>query len=59
MPHCSLTLFSVIVLNAHSLDPEQRDTLIEIIQQLLKDNSTMVIGSAMFAFNEVPAFLSF
>nr|CCA18067.1 AP3 complex subunit beta putative [Albugo laibachii Nc14] len=35
------------------LDPDQSDVLAEIIGQLLNDHSTMVLGSAMQALNEV------
>ncbi|KRZ78359.1 AP-3 complex subunit beta-2 [Trichinella papuae] len=35
------------------LDPEQKDQLIEIISRLLADKATLVIGSAVYAFEEV------
>jgi AP-3 complex subunit beta len=35
------------------LDPEQKDALSEIVEILLQDNSTAVIGSAIAAFCEV------
>ncbi|TMW61607.1 hypothetical protein Poli38472_012798 [Pythium oligandrum] len=35
------------------VDPEQKDVLAEIIGKLLSDSSTMVLGSAVQAFNEV------
>ncbi|ETP07104.1 hypothetical protein F441_16558 [Phytophthora nicotianae CJ01A1] len=35
------------------LDPEQKDVLAEIIGELLNDSSTMVLGSAVQALNEV------
>jgi AP-3 complex subunit beta len=38
---------------AYALDNELRDELQEIIEKLLGDNNTMVLGSAVFAFNEV------
>lgn len=38
---------------AYSLDPELRDELQEIIAILLGDKNTMVLGAAVFAFNEV------
>eukprot|EP00698_Gefionella_okellyi_P003107 TRINITY_DN12904_c0_g1_i1.p1 TRINITY_DN12904_c0_g1~~TRINITY_DN12904_c0_g1_i1.p1 ORF type:complete len:1021 (-),score=279.54 TRINITY_DN12904_c0_g1_i1:233-2959(-) len=37
----------------YSLDTGKADELVEIIATLLKDNSTMVLGSALAAFNEV------
>ncbi|XP_075038408.1 LOW QUALITY PROTEIN: AP-3 complex subunit beta-1 [Mixophyes fleayi] len=37
----------------YSLDPEQKDLLIEIIEKLLKDKSTLVAGSVVMAFEEV------
>mmetsp|Transcript_7924 Transcript_7924/g.17269 ORF Transcript_7924/g.17269 Transcript_7924/m.17269 type:complete len:1163 (-) Transcript_7924:567-4055(-) len=37
----------------HALDIEQNEHLREIVQTLLKDSSTMVLGSAMVAFNAV------
>ncbi|XP_069819126.1 AP-3 complex subunit beta-1 isoform X1 [Dendropsophus ebraccatus] len=37
----------------YSLDPEQKDMLIEIIEKLLKDKSTLVAGSVVMAFEEV------
>ncbi|XP_064608318.1 AP-3 complex subunit beta-2-like isoform X2 [Liolophura sinensis] len=37
----------------YSLDPEQKDQLIEIIEKLLGDKTTLVIGSAIQAFEEV------
>jgi AP-3 complex subunit beta len=36
-----------------SLDNDRRDELIDLIQVLLGDQSTMVLGSAMATFNEV------
>jgi hypothetical protein len=37
-----------------SLDSEgEQEQLVDIIQTLLKDNSTMVLGSALYAFNQV------
>eukprot|EP01038_Epipyxis_sp_PR26KG_P016913 gene16913-23210_t len=36
-----------------SLDNEQLDHLKQILDKLLKDTSTMVLGSAMIAFNEI------
>ncbi|ORX62827.1 Clathrin/coatomer adaptor, adaptin-like protein [Hesseltinella vesiculosa] len=37
----------------YSLDETQKDSLIEIIATLLKDRSTITIGSTVMAFNEV------
>lgn len=37
----------------YSLDPEQKDYLIEVIEKLLKDKTTLVAGSAVMAFEEV------
>ncbi|KAI8066544.1 adaptin N terminal region-domain-containing protein [Gongronella butleri] len=37
----------------YSLDDSQKDALIEIIATLLKDRSTITIGSTIMAFNEV------
>ena len=37
----------------YSLDVSQKDALIEIIASLLKDRSTITIGSTIMAFNEV------
>ncbi|XP_075447129.1 AP-3 complex subunit beta-1 isoform X3 [Ascaphus truei] len=37
----------------YSLDPEQKDVLIETIERLLKDKSTLVAGSVVMAFEEV------
>ena len=38
---------------APSVDPDQAETLTEIIKDLLRDKSTMVLGSVMAAFNEI------
>ncbi|NXD25473.1 AP3B1 protein, partial [Spelaeornis formosus] len=37
----------------YSLDPEQKEMLIEVIEKLLKDRSTLVAGSVVMAFEEV------
>lgn len=37
----------------YSLDPEQKDQLIEVIEKLLADKTTLVVGSAVMAFEEV------
>ncbi|CAH8626484.1 unnamed protein product [Heterobilharzia americana] len=41
------------VLKVYSLDPNEKETLIEIIDRLLSDKTTVVIGSAVRAFEEV------
>lgn len=43
----------LLTVTTRSLDPEQAPALIDIIQNLLKDTSTMVLGSALFAFQQV------
>jgi len=37
----------------YNLDPEQKDILIEVIEKLLADKTTLVAGSAIQAFEEV------
>ncbi|XP_076020068.1 AP-3 complex subunit beta-1 isoform X2 [Genypterus blacodes] len=37
----------------YSLDPEQKEQLIEVIEKLLKDKSTLVAGSVVVAFEDV------
>ncbi|KAG1662789.1 AP-3 complex subunit beta-1 [Nymphon striatum] len=37
----------------YSLDPDQKDELIEVIEKLLSDKTTLVVGSAVMAFEEV------
>ncbi|XP_026058168.1 AP-3 complex subunit beta-2-like isoform X6 [Carassius auratus] len=37
----------------HSLDPDQKDQLIEVIEKLLADKTTLVAGSVVMAFEEV------
>ncbi|XP_076356504.1 LOW QUALITY PROTEIN: AP-3 complex subunit beta-2-like [Tachypleus tridentatus] len=37
----------------YSLDPEQKEHLIEVIEKLLSDKTTLVVGSAVMAFEEV------
>lgn len=37
----------------YSLDEEQKDDLIEVIEKLLSDRTTLVVGSAVMAFEEV------
>jgi len=37
----------------YSLDPEQKDELINVIEKLLSDRTTLVVGSAVMAFEEV------
>lgn len=36
-----------------SLDPEQKEELITVIEKLLADKSTLVVGSTVMAFEEV------
>jgi AP-3 complex subunit beta len=44
---------AVALTKIHVLDPEQVNNLKSILEKLLKDNSTMVLGSAVAAFNEI------
>uniref|UniRef100_A0A182J1A5 AP-3 complex subunit beta n=1 Tax=Anopheles atroparvus TaxID=41427 RepID=A0A182J1A5_ANOAO len=37
----------------YSLDPEQKDELMVVIEKLLADRTTLVVGSAVMAFEEV------
>lgn len=37
----------------YNLDEEQKDDLIEVIEKLLSDRTTLVVGSAVMAFEEV------
>ncbi|KAJ8417941.1 hypothetical protein AAFF_G00227840 [Aldrovandia affinis] len=37
----------------YSLDPDQKDALIEVIEKLLTDKTTLVAGSVVMAFEEV------
>lgn len=46
---CAATAITKI----YSLDPEQLSNLLTILEKLLKDQSTMVLGSAVAAFNEI------
>ncbi|EDV21108.1 uncharacterized protein TRIADDRAFT_30877 [Trichoplax adhaerens] len=41
------------IVKIYSLDPELKDALVEIIEKLLKDKTTLVAGSAVMAFEEV------
>ena len=43
----------VAIPKAYALDAELKDELVGVIEKLLGDNNTMVLGAAMFAFNEV------
>ncbi|KAJ4460130.1 Adaptor protein complex 3 (AP-3); beta subunit [Paratrimastix pyriformis] len=36
-----------------SLEPDQKDSMIECIVSLLRDNTTLVLGPALFAFSEI------
>ena len=44
---------AVALTKVFSLDPEQLVNLKQILEKLLKDSSTMVLGSAVAAFNEI------
>jgi AP-3 complex subunit beta len=35
------------------MDPDQKEPLLEVLEQLLGDSSTVVIGSAVAVFNEI------
>ncbi|KAK4311786.1 hypothetical protein Pmani_016742 [Petrolisthes manimaculis] len=37
----------------YNLDPEQKEELIKVIEKLLSDKTTLVVGSAVMAFEEV------
>ena len=37
----------------HSLDPDQKEELVNVIEKLLGDRTTLVVGSAVMAFEEV------
>jgi len=37
----------------HGLDPEQKEELVDVIEKLLGDRTTLVVGSAVMAFEEV------
>ena len=37
----------------HSIDPDQKEELIGLIEKLLADRTTLVVGSAVMAFEEV------
>lgn len=39
------------------MDPEQKDELILVIEKLLSDKTTLVVGSAVMAFEEVRLFI--
>lgn len=41
----------------YSLDPEQKDELVTVIEKLLSDRTTLVVGSAVMAFDEVSWFV--
>jgi len=43
----------IAIPKAYSLDPELKEELTGVIEKLLADNNTMVLGAAVFAFNEV------
>lgn len=35
------------------MDPEQKEELVHVIEKLLSDRTTLVVGSAVMAFEEV------
>ncbi|KAF2353100.1 AP-3 complex subunit beta C-terminal domain [Trinorchestia longiramus] len=37
----------------YSLDPDQKEELMQVLERLLNDNTTLVMGSAVMAFEEV------
>lgn len=37
----------------YDLDPEQKDELVMVIERLLSDQTTLVVGSAVMAFEQV------
>lgn len=43
----------MVVLFCFSLDPEQKEELVHVIDKLLSDRTTLVVGSAVMAFEEV------
>ena len=43
----------------YDLDPEQKDELVKVIERLLSDQTTLVVGSAVMAFEQVILFFSF
>ena len=46
---------ALAVTKVFSLEPELKDSLLDIVEILLADNNNMVLGSAVAAFNEVCA----
>ena len=40
----------------YDLDPEQKDELVNVIERLLSDQTTLVVGSAVMAFEQVHPF---
>jgi hypothetical protein len=46
---------ALAVTKVFSLEPELKDSLLDVIEILLADNNNMVLGSAVAAFNEVCA----
>ena len=46
---------ALAVTKVFSLEPELKDSLLDIVEILLTDNNNMVLGSAVAAFNEVCA----
>lgn len=37
----------------YDLDPEQKEDLVMVIEKLLSDQTTLVVGSAVMAFEQV------
>ena len=42
-----------LLFQAYSIDPEQKEELVSLIEKLLGDRTTLVVGSAVMAFEEV------
>lgn len=45
--------FLYTCINCFSLDHDQKEELIHVIEKLLSDKTTLVVGSAVMAFEEV------
>ena len=43
----------VSLFQAYSIDPDQKEELVSLIEKLLGDRTTLVVGSAVMAFEEV------
>ena len=44
---------AIAIPKVYSLNEEERDALVGVIENLMGDNNTIVLGAAMFAFSEV------